>query len=104
MVEDIKLSVVTILSQIRKQEKVERKSTVKITNQGLRDSLEEKKNINIENNKPVNTPIINQDQKVGRNDPCPCGSARNIKIVVENSLLKGIDKMQFCEMSSKFIL
>lgn len=79
MVEDIKTSVVTILSQIRKQEKVERKSTIKITNQGLKDNLEEIRNINKESTKVINTPIVNQDVKVGRNDPCPCGSGKKYK-------------------------
>jgi preprotein translocase subunit SecA len=78
MVEDIKTNVVTILSQIRKQEKVERKSTIKITNEGLRSNINEMNNLN-QNSRPTINPIVNQDAKVGRNDSCPCGSGRKYK-------------------------
>lgn len=27
-------------------------------------------------------PVVNDGPKVGRNDPCPCGSGKNIKIAV----------------------
>jgi preprotein translocase subunit SecA len=29
--------------------------------------------------KPVNKPVVNKGQKVGRNDPCPCGSGKKYK-------------------------
>jgi len=29
--------------------------------------------------KPINKPIVNKGQKVGRNDPCPCGSGKKYK-------------------------
>ena len=32
-------------------------------------------------------PIVKGDQ-VGRNDPCPCGSGKNIKIVMESVINK----------------
>ena len=28
---------------------------------------------------PVNKPFVNKDKKVGRNDPCPCGSGKKYK-------------------------
>jgi uncharacterized protein YchJ len=33
-------------------------------------------------------PIRNESPKTGRNDPCPCGSGKNIKRVVESSILQ----------------
>jgi preprotein translocase subunit SecA len=29
--------------------------------------------------KKENTPIVNNEPKVGRNDPCPCGSGKKYK-------------------------
>jgi preprotein translocase subunit SecA len=29
--------------------------------------------------KPINKPIVNKGAKVGRNDPCPCGSGKKYK-------------------------
>jgi preprotein translocase subunit SecA len=30
-------------------------------------------------NAPANAPAVNQGPKVGRNDPCPCGSGKKYK-------------------------
>ena len=53
--------------RIRKEEPVERKQTVKITSTSGSDDQTVKK-------QPVK-----KDKKVGRNDPCPCGSGKKYK-------------------------
>ena len=50
-----------------------RKETVQITNASL-------ENINgIDGDTTNHEPIRNEGPKVGRNDPCPCGSGRKYK-------------------------
>ena len=75
MVNDIKHDVVKILLNINKVNNVERKQTVKITKQGLEQSVNALKNSTPKESKEVShMPITNDGPKVGRNDPCPCGS------------------------------
>ena len=77
MVLDIKHDVVKILMNLRKQEEVKREEAAKITGAALQaiNSLDNGEQIKSE----VNRTIVNDGPKVGRNDPCPCGSGKKYK-------------------------
>ena len=84
MTNDIKIDVVKILTHLQGPQKVERKQTVKITGEGLKQDRETAVP-NKSQNAP-NTPVKNEGPQVGRNDQCPCRKPeRNIRIVVVNS-------------------
>ena len=73
MVNDIKKDVVKILSNINRVQNLERKQTVKITKQGLQETAERlRKDMSKESKEVSHTPVVNNDPKVGRNDPCIC--------------------------------
>ena len=72
MIEDIKTDVVKILLNIHKAGEMRRKETVEITNASL-------ENINGLDNETNKEPVKNEGPKVGRNDPCPCGSGKKYK-------------------------
>ncbi len=79
MVADIQLNVVKILMNARKREGAPtRQESVKITGEGLEDT-----NISLKGQAPAgeknHTPIVNTEPKIGRNDPCPCGSEKKYK-------------------------
>ena len=79
MVADIRLNVVKILMNARKRESApSRQESIKITGEGLEDT-----NISLKGNAPTaeksHTPIVNTEPKIGRNDPCPCGSGKKYK-------------------------
>ena len=81
MIEDIRTDVVKILLNIRKKEgQVQRTQTTQITGAGLEDTA-----INLVDGKisekegGMNKTIVNEGPKVGRNDPCPCGSGKKYK-------------------------
>ena len=79
MVADIQLNVVKILMNARKREGApNRQESVKITGEGL-----ESENISLQGKAPTgeknHTPIVNTEPKIGRNDPCPCGSGKKYK-------------------------
>ena len=84
MVAEIQKDVVKILLNIQKAGELKREQTAKITSvaQATLDSI----NIVSENKQQVpqtsdvkRTPVVNQEPKVGRNDPCPCGSGKKYK-------------------------
>ncbi len=82
MVENIKVDVVKLILHIQKQGEIERTQTIQIT----RAAQETLNSINTESSstptapeKTQNTTIINNGPKVGRNDPCPCGSGKKYK-------------------------
>ena len=77
MVLDIKHDVVKILMNLRKQEDVKREEAAKITGAALQaiNSLDNGEQIKSE----VNKTVVNEGPKVGRNDPCPCGSGKKYK-------------------------
>ena len=85
MIAQIKLEVTKILLHITKQEKTaERQSAASITSTSIDRSAIDGMNIegesnpqNASENKPQ--PIKNDGPKVGRNDPCPCGSGKKYK-------------------------
>ena len=73
MVYDIRSDVVKILLNVHKSGDIRRKETVEITNASL-------ENINgLDNDTTNHEPIKNEGPKVGRNDPCPCGSGKKYK-------------------------
>lgn len=79
MVADIQENVVKILMNARKREGAPiRQESVKITGEGLEDT-----NISLKGSAPTaeksHTPIVNTEPKIGRNDPCPCGSGKKYK-------------------------
>ena len=82
MISDIKLDVVKILLAVQKREGYERRSNVQITEEGREDIsgiiTPEEAAAEKEKNKKK-APIINDGPKVGRNDPCPCGSGKKYK-------------------------
>lgn len=78
MISNIKLDVVKILMNIRKQNgEVKRQEAAKITGAALEaiKSVDGGKTINSNEN----TTVVNEGPKVGRNDPCPCGSGKKYK-------------------------
>ena len=77
MTNDIKIDVVKILTHITGIQKTERKQTVKITGEGLKQ--EGKTPVPNKSQNAPNTPIKKQGPQVGRNDQCPCGSGKKYK-------------------------
>ena len=80
MVEDIKIDVVKMLMNLRKQEEARREESVKITNVALKplNSMDGQKVQNTAN-ADINRTVVNDGPKVGRNDPCTCGSGKKYK-------------------------
>ena len=73
MIYDIRADVVKILLNVHKSGNIRRKETVEITNASL-------ENINgIDNETTNHEPVKNEGPKIGRNDPCPCGSGKKYK-------------------------
>jgi preprotein translocase subunit SecA len=89
MIAQIKLEVAKFMLHIeRVGQKVERKQAANITNANIDRSAIENMNMVSEsspNQAPQNAstekrqPIVNNGPKIGRNDPCPCGSGKKYK-------------------------
>ena len=86
MIAQIKLEVAKIMLHVVKTSTpIKRTSTANITNAGLDSSAISEMNIEGENNIPKTNktekpqPIVNSGPKIGRNDPCPCGSGKKYK-------------------------
>ncbi len=77
MINDIKYDVTKILMHIRSQGETKRQETVKITGAALEaiHSVDGGAKIGTD----VDRTIRNEGPKVGRNDPCPCGSGKKYK-------------------------
>ena len=79
MIANIKLDVVKILMNIRKQNgNAQRQEAAKITGAAL-EAIN-----SVDGGKKISTPeysqtVVNEGPKVGRNDPCPCGSGKKYK-------------------------
>ena len=79
MVANIKVDVVKILMNIRKQNgNVQRQEAAKITGAAL-EAIN-----SVDGGKKISTPeysqtVVNEGPKIGRNDPCPCGSGKKYK-------------------------
>jgi preprotein translocase subunit SecA len=65
MTESIREETVRMLMHVRIEEKVEREQVAKVTGTNKDDS--------------ANAPVVRKSEKVGRNDPCPCGSGKKYK-------------------------
>ena len=79
MISDIQVNVVKILMNARKREGTPtRQESVKITGEGF-----EEETISLKGSAPTgeksHTPYVNKEPKIGRNDPCPCGSGKKYK-------------------------
>lgn len=81
MIEDIRIDVVKILLNIRKKEgPIERTETTKVTGAGLEDTAINLVDGNISQKEGgMNKTIVNEAPKIGRNDPCICGSGKKYK-------------------------
>ena len=81
MIEDIRMDVVKILLNIRKKKgPIERTETTKVTGASLEDTAINLVDGNIsEKEGGMNKTVVNEGPKVGRNDPCPCGSGKKYK-------------------------
>ena len=77
MISDIKVDVAKILMNIRQQGEAKRQETVKITGAALEaiHSVDGGSKIGTD----VDKTIRNDGPKIGRNDPCPCGSGKKYK-------------------------
>ena len=79
MVANIKVDVVKLLMNIRQQNgDVRRQEAAKITGAAL-EAIN-----SVDGGKKISTPefsqtVVNQGPKIGRNDPCPCGSGKKYK-------------------------
>ena len=82
MIEDIKVDVVKMLMNLRKQEEVRREEAAKITGAALQalNSLDNSgQKIQNTANADISRTVVNNGPKVGRNEPCPCGSGKKYK-------------------------
>ena len=77
MVNDIKLDVTKILMHVRAGGEAKRQETVKITGAALEaiHSVDGGSKIGTD----VDRTVRNEGPKIGRNDPCPCGSGKKYK-------------------------
>ena len=77
MISNIKVDVTKILMHIRQQGEAKRQETVKITGAALEaiHSVDGGSKIGTD----VDRTVRNEGPKVGRNDPCPCGSGKKYK-------------------------
>ena len=81
MINDIKLDVSKLVLSVKKREGYERRQTAKVTSEGREniDGILNPDGTRNDKEKTVKTPIVNDGPKVGRNDPCPCGSGKKYK-------------------------
>ena len=81
MTNDIKQDIVKILMNVEKVDSLKRESSIRITGA----ALETLNSINVESSKPLtesginHEPVVNHGPKIGRNDPCYCGSGKKYK-------------------------
>lgn len=80
MILDIKTDVVKFLMNARKREEnLQRTTSVKITGEGFEEeSLKDLEGYAPRKSGGITT-VVNTEAKVGRNDPCPCGSGKKYK-------------------------
>ena len=83
MISSIKLDVTKILLHIvKKERKLERQNNIRVTGEGFDRSAIEVGESAPKANSASDTkpqPIVNNGPKIGRNDPCPCGSGKKYK-------------------------
>ena len=79
MIEAVKVDVVKLLLNLRKQEDLRRSDTAKITNAALQSIRSVDGGQSTIQSSDVNRTVRREEPKVGRNDPCPCGSGKKYK-------------------------
>ena len=79
MIESIKVDVVKLLMNMRKQKDLRRAETAKITNAALQAINSVDGGQSTLENHEVNRTVVREEPKIGRNDPCPCGSGKKYK-------------------------
>jgi preprotein translocase subunit SecA len=79
MIEDIKFDVVKLLMNMREQKDLRRSETAKITKAALASINSVDGGQSAIENPEVNRTVVRETPKVGRNDPCPCGSGKKYK-------------------------
>ena len=80
MVNSIKIDITKALLHLEKNDNVQREEAAQITDASLRDTAITLVDGDIsEKEGGVNKTVVNKEPKVGRNDPCPCGSGKKYK-------------------------
>ena len=79
MIEAIKVDVVKLLMNLRQQKDLRRSETAKITKAALQSINSVDGGQSSVENPEVNRTVVREEPKVGRNDPCPCGSGLKYK-------------------------
>ena len=79
MIEAVKVDVVKLLLNLRKQQDLRRAETAKITNAALQSIRSVDGGQSTLENSDIDRTVRRQEPKVGRNDPCPCGSGKKYK-------------------------
>ncbi len=85
MLESLKFDVIRFLSkvQVRTEEDVEKAEQQHMRSKGVNYSHPEAKSaLAVEANQdeaPVKVPFVREQRKIGRNEPCPCGSGKKYK-------------------------
>ena len=79
MIEAIKVDVVKLLMNLRQQKDLRRSETAKITKAALQSINSVDGGQSSVENPEVNRTVVREEPKVGRNDPCPCGSGKKYK-------------------------
>ncbi|MBR3720965.1 MAG: SEC-C domain-containing protein [Clostridia bacterium] len=80
MVENIKIDITKSLLHLEKADRVEREEAAQITDASLRDTAISLVDGSITPKEGgLNKTVVNEGPKVGRNDPCPCGSGKKYK-------------------------
>ena len=80
MISDIKVDVVKILLNIHKSGEIRRKEVAEITGAGLEDTAIRLVDGDISKKEGgLDRTVVNETPKIGRNEPCPCGSNKKYK-------------------------
>ncbi len=79
MIEAIKLDVVKLLMNLRQQKDLRRSETARITKAALQSINSVDGGQSSIENPDLNRTVVREEPKVGRNDPCPCGSGKKYK-------------------------
>ena len=80
MVNSIKIDITKALLHLEKNDNVQREEAAQITDASLRDTAITLVDGDIsEKEGGINKTVVNNEPKVGRNDPCPCGSGKKYK-------------------------
>ncbi len=79
MVDNIKIDITKALLHLERAENIQRTEAAEITDASLRDTAISLVDGNITPQEGgLNKTVVNKEAKVGRNDPCPCGSRKEI--------------------------